>query len=242
MKVIFFGATGMVGQGVLRECLLDPEVECVLSIARSSIGQRHEKVRELVLKDLSALSSVEDQLSGYDACFFCLGVSAVGMNEHDYTRVTYDLTLSVATTLCKVNPAMTFIYVSGAGTDSTGQGRIMWARVKGKTENALLALPFKAAYMFRPGYIQPMHGVRTKTRWYGMLYTVMAPLYPVWKALFPRLVITTEQVGRAMIRVAGYGAPKRILETSDLNALSTSTDSPTGIDRVGRSTHSKFVD
>jgi uncharacterized protein YbjT (DUF2867 family) len=225
MRVILFGATGMVGQGVLRECLLDPQVESVLAISRSTTGQEHAKLHEIVLKDLTALSAVEDQLSGYDACLFCLGVSAAGMSEQDYTRVTHDLTLSVAATLSKLNPAMTFIYVSGAGTDGTGRSRMMWARVKGKTENALLAMPFKAAYMFRPGYIQPLHGIRTKTRLYAALYAIMAPLYPLWKALFPNLVITSEQLGRAMVRVAQQGTPKRILETSDLNALFTSAGS-----------------
>jgi uncharacterized protein YbjT (DUF2867 family) len=218
MKVILFGATGMVGQGVLRECLLDPEVESVLTIGRSSAAQPHEKLHEIVLKDLADLSSVEGRVSGYDACFFCLGVSAVGMTEDDYRRLTYDLTLSVARTLLKLNPAMTFVYVSGAGTDTTEHGRMMWARVKGKTENALLAMPFKAAYMFRPGYIQPMHGVRTKTRWYGAMYAVVAPLYPVLKKLFPGFVTTTEQLGCAMISVAKEGAPKRVLESSDINA------------------------
>ena len=199
MNVILFGATGMVGQGVLRECLLDPEVESVLAIGRSTIEQQHEKLHEIVLKTLTDLSSVENRLSGYDACFFCLGVSSAGMSEDDYRRVTYDLSLSVAATLARLNPAMTFIYVSGAGTDSSEHGRMMWARIKGKTENALLAMPFKAAYMFRPGYIQPMHGVRTKTKWYGTAYAIMAPLYPLLRRLFPRFVTTTEQLGRAMI-------------------------------------------
>jgi uncharacterized protein YbjT (DUF2867 family) len=218
MKVILFGATGMVGQGVLRECLLDPEIESILTIGRSATAQQHEKLHEIVLKDLANLSSVEGRLSGYDVCFFCLGISAVGMREDDYRRVTYDLTLSVARTLIKLNPAMTFIYVSGAGTDSTEHGRMMWARVKGKTENALLAMPFKAVYMFRPGYIQPMHGVRTKTKWYGVIYAVVAPLYPVLKTLFPGSVTTTEQLGRAMLTVVKTGDPKRVLETRDINA------------------------
>src|ERR1700686_396699 len=147
----------MVGQGVLRECLLDPEVETVLTIGRSATAQQHEKQREIVHTDLSDLSAIEGTLSGYDACFFCLGVSAVGMKEEAYRRLTYDLTISVARILSRLNPGMTFIYVSGAGTDSTERGRTMWARVKGKTENALLQMPFKAAYMFRPGYIQPLH-------------------------------------------------------------------------------------
>ena len=217
MKVILLGATGMVGQGVLRECLLDPEVETVLTVGRSATAQQHEKLREIVHNDLSDLSAIEGTLSGYDACFFCLGVSAVGMTEEAYTRVTYDLTISVARTLAKLNPAMTFIYVSGSGTDSTERGRIMWARVKGKTENALLKMPFKAVYMFRPGYIQPLHGIRTKTKWYGAVYAMVGPLYPIWKLLFPKYVTTTECVGRAMLNVAKRGAPKPVLENQDIN-------------------------
>jgi|ERR1700674_3801858 len=207
----------MVGQGVLRECLLDPEVETVLTVGRSATAQQHEKLREIVHNDLSDLSAIEGTLSGYDACFFCLGVSAVGMTEEAYTRVTYDLTISVARTLAKLNPAMTFIYVSGSGTDSTERGRIMWARVKGKTENALLKMPFKAVYMFRPGYIQPLHGIRTKTKWYGAVYAMVGPLYPIWKLLFPKYVTTTECVGRAMLNVAKRGAPKPVLENQDIN-------------------------
>jgi uncharacterized protein YbjT (DUF2867 family) len=238
MNVILFGATGMVGQGVLRECLLDPEVESVLAIGRSAIEQQHEKLHEIVLKTLTDLSSVENRLSGYDTCFFCLGVSSAGMSEDDYRRVTYDLSLSVAATLARLNPAMTFIYVSGAGTDSSEHGRMMWARIKGKTENALLAMPFKAAYMFRPGYIQPMHGVRTKTKWYGTAYAIMAPLYPLLRRLFPRYVTTTEQLGRAMISVAKTSATKRVLESNDINAISakplSGTDSAAPISNLNR--------
>jgi uncharacterized protein YbjT (DUF2867 family) len=238
MNVILFGATGMVGQGVLRECLLDPEVESVLAIGRSAIEQQHEKLHEIVLKTLTDLSSVENRLSGYDACFFCLGVSSAGMSEDDYRRVTYDLSLSVAATLARLNPAMTFIYVSGAGTDSSEHGRMMWARIKGKTENALLAMPFKAAYVFCPGYIQPMHGVRTKTRWYGTAYAIMAPLYPLLRRLFPRYVTTTEQLGRAMISVARTSATKRVLESNDINAISaeplSGTDSAAPISNLNR--------
>jgi uncharacterized protein YbjT (DUF2867 family) len=219
MKVILFGATGMVGQGVLRECLLDDEVESVLVVGRSSTGKLHRKLREIVHKDLFDLSSIESELTGFDACFFCLGVSSVGMNERDYQHLTYDLTLSVAQTLVKVNSAMTFIYVSGMGTDSTESGHSMWARVKGRTENALLRLPFKAAYMFRPAYIQPLHGIVPKTKVYRILYAVIGPLYPLWKALFPKYVTTSEQVGRAMIEVALHGATARVLESPDINAL-----------------------
>ena len=156
----------MVGQGVLRECLLDHDVESVLAIGRSALGQQHEKLREIVHDDLSDFNSIEEQLRCYDACFFCLGVSSAGMREADYRRVTYDLTMAAAQTLARLNPGMTFIYVSGAGTDSSGRGRSMWARVKGETENALFLLPFKAAYMFRPALIQPLHGIRSKTRIY----------------------------------------------------------------------------
>jgi uncharacterized protein YbjT (DUF2867 family) len=216
VKVILFGATGMVGQGVLRECLLDPDVETVLAIGRTPIGQSHAKLQEIIPKDLSNLNSVGEKLASYDACFFCLGVSAAGMKAADYERLTYDLTLSVAANLLGRNPAMTFIYVSGSGTDSTERGRMMWARVKGKTENALLRMGFKAAYMFRPGYIQPLHGVRTKTNWYRMFYAVLAPLYPLLR-LAPKYVTTTECVGRAMIRVARNGFDRNILESRDIN-------------------------
>lgn len=219
MKVILFGATGMVGQGVLRECLLGNDVDNVVAIGRSTAGQQHAKLQEIVRADLFDLSPIENRLSGFDACFFCLGVSAAGMSEQDYRRVTYDLTISVAKTLVRLNPTMIFIYVSGAGTDSTERSRMMWARVKGKTENDLLKMPFRAAYMFRPGYIQPLHGIRTKTKWYGALYAVMGPLYPLWKRLLPKYVTTTECVGRAMLNVVRHGAPKRFLENQDINGL-----------------------
>jgi hypothetical protein len=175
--------------------------------------------REIVQHDLSDLSAIEARLSGYDACFFCLGVSAVGMNEEAYRRLTYDLTVSVARTLGKLNPTMTFIYVSGAGTDSTERGRIVWARVKGRTENALLQMGFKAAYLFRPAYIQPLHGIRTKTAWYGTAYALMRPLYPLLKMLLPNYVTTTECVGRAMLNVTKRGFPKPVLENRDINNM-----------------------
>jgi uncharacterized protein YbjT (DUF2867 family) len=219
MKVVLFGATGMVGQGVLRECLLDPQIEEVLSIGRSMTGRTHTKLREIVHTDALDYSSLEPELRGFDACFFCLGVSSAGMKREDYRRVTFDITLSVARTLAKVNPSMTFIYVSGAGTDSTERGSSMWARVKGETENALLKLPFKAAVMFRPGAIVPLHGITSRTRVYRAAYTIMKPFWPVLRSAFPQLVTTTEQLGRAMLRVAKDGAPKPILETPDINAL-----------------------
>jgi uncharacterized protein YbjT (DUF2867 family) len=216
VKVILFGATGMVGQGVLRECLLDPDVETVLAVGRTPTGQSHPRLQELIAQDLWNLNPVAEKLAGYNACFFCLGVSAAGMKAADYERLTYDLTLSVAAALLERNPAMTFIYVSGSGTDSTERARMMWARVKGKTENALLRMPFKAAYMFRPGYIQPLHGIRTKTNWYRAFYVVLAPLYPLLKFV-PKYVTTTECVGRAMLRVTREGFDRSILESRDIN-------------------------
>jgi uncharacterized protein YbjT (DUF2867 family) len=219
MNVILFGATGMVGQGVLRECLLDPTVQRVLSIVRKPTGQQHPKLRELAHADFFNYSDIESQLTGFDACLFSLGVSSAGMAEPQYTHLTYDLTLAAAATLAKLNPDMTFVYVSGAGTDSTERGRIMWARVKGKTENDLLKLPFKAAYMLRPGFIQPLHGIRSKTRLYQTFYTLLNPIMPLLKAALPKYINTTEQVGRAMLRVARDGYPKPILETTDINTL-----------------------
>lgn len=218
MKVILFGATGMVGQGVLRECLLDPAVERVLVVGRSATGQRHEKLREIMHADLLDFSSIEPQLAGYDACFFCLGISVAGMTEAAYRHVTYDLTLAAARTLVRLNPAITFIYVTGMGTDSSERGRTMWARVKGETENALLRLPFKAAYMFRPGAIQPLHGIRSKTAWVQAIYTFFWPLFTVVKAVAPNYVTTTEQLGRAMIRVTQSQPAQKIFETRDINA------------------------
>jgi len=219
MNVLLFGATGMVGQGVLRESLLDPDVESVLAIVRSPTGQKHEKLREIGHKDFFDFSAIEPELTGLDACFFCLGVSSAGMTEESYRRVTYDMTMAAAQTLVKLNPGMTFIFVSGAGTDSTERGRTMWARVKGETENALLRMPFKAAYMFRPGFIQPLHGIKSKTKLYRAFYSVTGPLFPVLKALFPKSITTTEQLGRAMIKAAKRGAPKAVLESADINGL-----------------------
>jgi uncharacterized protein YbjT (DUF2867 family) len=219
MKVILFGATGMVGQGCLRECLRDAEVENVLVVGRSLIGQRHAKLREIVHGDFADFSTIESQLAGFDACFFCLGVSSVGLSEERYRHLTYDLTMAAATTLAKLNPQMVFIYVTGAGTDSTEQGRSMWARVKGKTENDLLKLPFKAAYMFRPGVIQPLHGITSKTGWYRAFYIAAAPLLTLLHRMAPKYVTTSEQFGRAMIRVARHGYPKPVLESEDINAV-----------------------
>lgn len=218
MNVLLFGATGMVGQGVLRECLADPLISRVQTIGRSGTGVQHPKLQEVVHPDLYNYTSIEGQLTGFDACFFCLGVTSSGMKEADYAHLTYDLTLAAAETLARLNPQMTFIYVSGAGTDSSEKGRIMWARVKGKTENALLRLPFKAAYMFRPGFIQPLDGILSRTRLYRIFYSVSKPILPVLRALLPNQVLTTRQIGRAMIHVARNGFPQKVLESRDIRA------------------------
>ncbi len=223
MNVLLFGATGMVGQAALRECLLDPRVRRVLTVGRRATDQRHDKLRELVLSDVADLSSVESEVTGFDACFFCLGVSSVRMSEERYTGLTYDLTLAVARTLARLNSSMTFLYVSGAGTDSSESGRTMWARVKGRTENALKQLPFKAAYMFRPGIIVPLHGITSRTTWTRLLYAVTTPLHPAMTALLPNHVTTTEQLGQAMIFVAANGYPSPILEIRDINAIPSQT-------------------
>jgi uncharacterized protein YbjT (DUF2867 family) len=219
MKVILFGATGMVGQGVLRECLLDADVENVLADGRSPTAHQHAKLREIVHDNFLDYSAIESQLTGYDACFFCLGVSSVGIDEARYRHLTYDITLAAARTLAKLNPQMVFVYVTGRGTDSSEQGRSMWARVKGKTENDLLKLPFKAAYMFRPAGILPLHGIRSKTAWYQAVYVVAAPLLTLLNRIAPKYMTTTEQVGRAMIKVARDGFPKPVLESEDIHRL-----------------------
>jgi uncharacterized protein YbjT (DUF2867 family) len=211
MKVILFGSSGMVGQGVLRECLRDPDVTEVLAVVRSPTGPRHAKLHEIVHEDFSDFSAL--QLAG-DACFWCLGVSSAGMSEADYTRITHDYTLAAAKVL--VVPTMTFVFVSGTGA----QGNAMWARVKRKTEDALLAMPFKAVYVFRPGLIQPLHGIRSRTRMYNLLYPLLYPLMLVARLVTPGFVTDTERVGRAMLRIAKKGYPKKVLENPDINAAS----------------------
>jgi uncharacterized protein YbjT (DUF2867 family) len=224
-----FGGTGMVGQGVLRECVLDPDVVAVVSVVRRAtapmLGRKSDKVREVVAKNLLDLTKVEGNFSGLDACFFCAGVSSVGMKEDEYRRVTFDLTMAAAWTLLRLNPTtasggMTFIYVSGAGTDSSEKGRVMWARVKGATENALLAMAFKAAYMFRPGVIVPLHGITSKTKLYRGIYAAMRPVLPLLLRWFPQVVTTTEQLGRAMLAVAKHGYAKPVLEARDIAVTS----------------------
>ena len=219
MRVIIFGATGMVGQGALRECLLDPEVTSILSVVRKPSGQQHEKLHEIVHNDFFDFTSLEPELGGLDACLYCLGVSSVSMKEADYRRVTYDITMAAARSLLKVSPNLTMVFISGAGTDSSEKSGAMWARVKGETENALLRMPFKAAYMFRPGVIVPLHGIKSKTFLYRLPYIVMSPLLPFLERHFPKYVTSTEKLGRAMLLAAKHGAPKAVLESADINLL-----------------------
>jgi len=217
MNVLLFGATGMVGNGVLHECLADPRVTSVLAIGRSALGVTHPKLHERRWTDFFDYAALAPELRAIDACFFCLGVSAAGMSEADYHRQTFDLTLSAARALAAAHPGAVFCYVSGEGTDSSERGRAMWARIKGRTENALLRLPL-AAYMFRPGFIRPRPGVRSKTALYRVVYAILGPLYPVLRRLAPRHVTTAENVGRAMLAVAASGYGARVLENPDINA------------------------
>jgi uncharacterized protein YbjT (DUF2867 family) len=206
----------MIGQGVLGECLRDPEVTDILAVGRTPTGVTDPKLREIVRDDLFDLTAVADEFTAYDACLFCLGVSSAGMNEATYRRITYDLTLAVARTMAERRPGMRFLYISGAGTDE--RGRMMWARVKGATENALLRLDLDA-YMFRPGFIQPMDGVKSKTRLYRAMYAVTSPLYPLLRRVGSKFVTSTGVLSRAMIAVAARGTDKRVLESADINAI-----------------------
>ena len=219
LRVLICGATGMVGQGVLRECLAASDVSLVQTVGRTATRHEHAKIHELSLANLLEYAGVESELKNFDACFFCLGVTSSGMSESDYAKLTFDVTLAAANTLVGLNPQMTFIYVSGAGTDSTEKGRSMWARVKGRTENALQRLPFKAVYIFRPGAIVPLHGVKSKTTSYRILYTMTAPLLPLFRWLAPNTILTTEIMGQAMLNAVRHGAPKAVLESSDINQL-----------------------
>lgn len=219
MKVLVTGASGMVGKGVLFECLESDQISSVVVVGRSSCEMQHEKLTEILHDNLADLSSIKDQLTGIDACFFCMGVSVIGLSEEQYHHITYDMTLEMANTLLENNEEVSFCYVSGAGTDTSEKGRQMWARVKGKTENALMALPFKDSFMFRPGFIKPMKGVRSKVRAYRIGIAIVNPLYPVFKVLFPGLVTTSVNVGKAMIVCVTNGAHTRILENKDINKL-----------------------
>ena len=215
VKAIILGSTGMVGEGVLHECLLNPKVESVLVINRKPCGVKHQKLQEIIHKDFMDISSIKEKLFGYNACYFCMGISSVSKKEEDYRRITYDLTLNFAKVLSSLNPDMTFCYVSGTGTDSSEKGKVMWARVKGKTENDLMKLPFKASYMFRPGYIQPTKGLNNTYK----IYKLLTPMYPLWKLLFPKYVVTLREVGIAMIKTSLDGYKNRILECKDISLL-----------------------
>jgi len=213
MKLILTGATGMVGEGVLLECLENPVVERVLSVSRRACGLTHAKLRELLVPDFRELGAVEAELSNYDACFYCAGISSVGLKEPEYTVITHDTVLAFASTLLRLNPGMTFVHVSGSHTDSTEQGKVMWARVKGKAENALMRLPFKGVYNFRPALMKPTPGQK---RVKGGYYLVRV-LYPLLNLFFPGM--TLSDVGRAMIHAAQFGAPKGVLEVADMRQL-----------------------
>lgn len=215
IRAIITGASGMVGEGVLHECLLHPDVESVLSISRRTCGMRHAKLKEILHQDFSNFSGIEEELSGYNAGFFCMGVSSLGKSEETYRRLTYDLTLALARPLAKLNPDMTICYVTGMGADSSEKGRTMWARVKGKTENDLMKLPFRGAYMFRPGFIRPTKGLKNT---HGF-YRVVDPLFPLGKLLFPKALLTLKEIGLAMINSVAVGPEKRMLEVSDIAAL-----------------------
>jgi hypothetical protein len=217
IRAILFGATGMVGEGVLLKALNHTDMESVLVIGRRSCLVKHDKLTELIHHDFFDYSRIEDRLRGYQACFFCLGVSSVGMKEEEYSRITYDLTMQAATTLAKLNPDMTFCYASGTGTDSTEQGRIMWARVKGKTENHLAKLPFKGEYSFRPGLMKPIKGQKNVKP----IMNVLGAMYPIWNTLFPKHVCTLEDLGLAMIRAVEVGYSKRSLENRDIAELAS---------------------
>jgi hypothetical protein len=217
LRVIITGATGMVGEGVLHECLLDSRVEEVLVINRKSCGVHHPKLKEILFANFMDISPIEENLHPYNACFFCLGVSSIGIKEAEYTKLTYNLTVSFAEILAKHNPDMTFCYVSGSGTDSTEKGKSMWARVKGRTENTLFILPFKRIFAFRPGYMKPTHGLKNTLKFYAG----SSIFYPLLHFLFPNHVSTLKDVGTAMINCALYGYQKSVLEVKDINSAAT---------------------
>ncbi len=215
MKIILTGATGMVGEGVLHECLQHNEIAEVLVVGRKSCGTKHRKLKEIILPDFFNISGIEEQLTGYNACFFCLGVSAIGMSEAEYHKMTYELTMHFASTLVKLNSGMQFCYISGAGTDSSEKGRQMWARVKGKTENDLMKLAFKRVFLFRPGYMQPTKGLKNTLSYYRFI----SWLYPFLRYCFPKYVSTLQELGLSMINAVMHGSTKNVLEVKDIVAL-----------------------
>ena len=216
---MLFGATGMIGSGALIECLGHPDVERVLAVGRRSCGVEHERLEELIHGDFLDYSDVRDRLRGYDACLFCLGVSAAGMSEAEYTRITHDFTIAAAEAIREASPGSTFCYISGQGADSSEQGRVMWARVRGRLENRLLAMGPGATWIFRPGYVQPAKGVTSATKLYRTLYRIVGPLFPLFSRVIPNQVTTTERIGLALIRVVRDGAPSNTLRNREINAL-----------------------
>jgi hypothetical protein len=222
MRVLVVGSTGMVGKGALLECLDDARVDSVVAVNRQSLGIQHPKLKEIIHSDFYDLASIENELTGIDALFYCIGVTSAGMTEAKYSRLTYDMTLVFANAVLRRNKDVTVCFVSGKSTDSTEKGKIMWARIKGKAENALLALPFKGAYMFRPGIIRPLRGVTSRTGSYRFFYLLFAPLMPLF-VLFPSFATTTARIGRAMINAAAGLSDKKILESTDINRLAEKT-------------------
>src|SRR6266403_4915388 len=219
MRIVIFGASGMVGQGALREGLRDPEVEQVVSIVRAPTGTTHEKLREIVHKNFLDFTPIENQLTGLNACLYCLGVTSTGTTEENYTRITYEFTVAAATTLLKLNPGMSFVFVSGAGADSTERGSTMWARVKGQTENTLLAMPFRSIYVFRPAMIQPLDGIQSKTASYRIIYGLIAPFLTPARHFWPSYISTTQELGKALLAAAKRGTGKRVVEAGQIREL-----------------------
>lgn len=219
MRVVLFGGTGMIGSGALIECLAHPDVESVLAVGRRSTNVLHRNLDEVLHDDFLDYSALAKTLRGYDACFFCLGVSAAGMSETEYTRVTHDFTLAAAEAFFAENPPGTFCYISGQGADRTERGRVMWARVRGRLENRLLGMGLGPVWIFRPGFVQPMKGVRSRTTLYNAIYTVLGPIYPLLNRVAPRWVTSSDRLGLALIRAARDGAPVRVLENEHINAL-----------------------
>lgn len=219
MRVLIFGATGMVGQRALRECLLSERVEFVQTVGRAPVSTQHPKLRNVVHRDLWNYTGIESEMTGFDACFFCLGVASTGMSETEYERITYGIAVAAGGTLARLNPGMTFIFVSGLGADSSEKGRVMWARIKGNAENALLRMPFREVYVFRPGIIQPRHGIKSRTALYRVGYIVLAPLVTVLHSVFPSLVVTTEEIGLTMIALVGSSYPQKILSNREIGEM-----------------------
>jgi uncharacterized protein YbjT (DUF2867 family) len=219
MRVVIFGTSGMVGQGALRECLRDPEVQQVVSVVRAPTGATHEKLREIVHKDFLDFALIENELIGLNACLYCLGVTSTGTKEEDYARITYEFTVAAARTLLKLNPGISFVFVSATGADSTERGSTMWARVKGKTENTLLAMPFGSVYVFRPAMIQPLEGIKSKTASYRIIYGLIAPFSNAARHFWPNYISTTQELGKALLVAAKRGTEKRIVEAGQIRTL-----------------------